>query len=164
MRKLAGDSWGAVITLFLFKVQNCSEFFNYYNLTDGEAMELANKRAKGFLIEAVSRLTSQCTPDVDFHDYDTVSEKFGFELTKDEADLLARLMFEMFLEKDIAKLRVFTNTLSSQDLKYAFSGYGERNSFVGMFEKVQNDNKNLIDGYISKDRLTGARKSVNYDI
>ena len=155
-------SWDKIISLFFFKIQNCSEFFNYYNVSDGEAMQLAKQRATGYLIESVSRLMYQCSPDVDFFDYDAETEQFSFDLTSIEIDLLARLMLEMFLEKDISKLNVFTNVLSSQDLKYAFSGYGERNSFVAMFAKIQQDNAQAIDGYIARDRITGARKSVVY--
>lgn len=164
MPKLITSSWQPIIEAFIFNVQNCPEFFDYYNLTGKEAMDIAIRRSKGFLIESISRLTSQCTPDVDFHDYNLLLEQFNFEITTDEVALFASLMFEKLLEKDVAKLRVHTNILSSQDIKALFSGYGERNSFMSMFSKIQEDNKTLIDSYISKDRITGIRKSVSYEM
>lgn len=164
MPKLVTNSWEPIINAFLFKVQSCSEFFNYYNVNDDEAMELARRRAVGYLVESISRLTSACSPDVDFYDYNAQIEEFGFEVTSEEIDILARLMLEMFLEKDIAKLRVGTNLFTSQDIKALFSGWNERKTFVDMFSKIQEDNKIIIDSYISKDRLTGKRKSVEYDM
>jgi len=158
------SSWDDIFNSFYFKVQNCPEFFNYYNVCEEEAMDLAKERATGLLIESISRINFQCIPDVDFHDYDLSSEQFNFEVTDDEVDLFAELMFERFLAKDMAKLRVFPNILSSQDLKYAFSGANERTSFISMFSKLQEDNKALIKAYVSKDRLTGKRKFPEYSL
>jgi hypothetical protein len=128
-------------------------------------MELAQIRAKGYLVEAASRLASQCSPDVDFFNYYVDTEEFGFGLTNEEVDLLANIMFEMFLYKDVAKLRVNNQLLTSQDLKSAYGvGYMERRTFIDMFEKIRYNNNVLIDAYISKDRLTGKRKTIEYDV
>ena len=40
--------------------------FKYYNISTEEAIELAKTRANGYLIEAVEKLTDNCTPDIDF--------------------------------------------------------------------------------------------------
>lgn len=165
MAKPVSNSWEPFINSFLFKVQNSPEFFNYYNVPEDEAMALAIRRAKGYLMEAAARISLECSPDVDFMDYDELLETFGFEPTNEEVELLAWLMFEMFIAKDIAKLRVHTNLLTSQDLKNVYGvGYSERRSYMEMYTKLQADNNVLIDRYISKDRLTGKRKSIDFNM
>ena len=165
MAKETTSSWEPCISAFLFKVQNSPEFFSYYNMSDDEAMELAIKRAKGYLIEALSRFTLECSPDVDFLDYDPLLETFGFEMTNEEVSLLACLMFEEFIAKDVAKLRVVNKLLTSQDLKAIYGvPYAERKSFMEMYNTLYRNNNTLIDRYISKDRLTGRRKTIDYNM
>ena len=163
MSRVMLSSWEPIFQAFFFRVQNSPEFFNYYNVDEREAMELARIRSKGYLVEAIARITSQCSPDVDFLDYDEELEEFGFPVTKEEVDLIVSLMFEMFMQKDIVKLRVHNQLLTSQDLKSAYGvGYMERRTYDEMFEKIVLRNNTLIDSYISKDRLTGKRKSIDY--
>ena len=163
MAKLTSGSWDPPIDSFLFKVQNSPEFFNYYNVPEEEAMDLALQRARGYLVEAASRISFECSPDVDFMDIDADFGEFGFALTNEEVELLANLMFEMFIAKDIAKLRVHINLLTSQDLKNVYGvGYAERRSFMEMYDRLQQNNNVLIDRYASKDRLTGKRKTISF--
>jgi len=162
---LVSGSWGPVVSAFLLKVQNSPEFFNYYNLSDEEALELAVQRARGYLTEAAARICFDCSPDVDFLDFDPVLESFGFSLTSEEAELLACLMFEKFLEKDVARLRVRVDLFTSQDIKNTYGvTANERRSFMEMYGSVRHNNDVLIDRYISKDRLTGKRKSIFPDV
>ena len=159
------NSSKSIIQRFLFKVQNNPDFFNYFNVEEDEAMELALRRTRGYLSEALSVLTLKCSPDVDFKSYDEELEEFPFDIVESEIELIATIMFELFLAKDIAKLRVHNNLLTSQDLKSVYGvGYAERRSFVEMYEKTQTWSDNLIDGYIARDRLTGKRKTIIYDL
>lgn len=156
-------SWDSILDAFHFQMQEDYEYFSYYNLDEDQTKAVIHERSIGFLKEAITRLLFSCTPDVDFNDYNEAEEKFNFELTNEEINLLSSLMFERYLAKGMARLRIAKNALTSQDIKYAFSPYRERNSFVSMYKDICAENDKLIDRYISKDRLTGERKYPKYD-
>lgn len=149
---------------FFDKIQNNSEFFNYYNLTDVESLSLAKQRAKGYLKESIAKLTSKCTPDVNFRDCDDVLEVINVDATDTEIDLIANLMFEMFLAKDIAKLTAFSPHFTASELKTVLSPASERTSFLSMFKSVQENNIDMIDDYKGRDRLTGQLKMLNFPL
>ena len=165
MPRATTNDWNVIINAFMFKVQNSPEFFNYFNVEEEEALQLAIRRSRGYLIESLSRLTSQTSSSgVDWHDYDNQLDKFNFDITYEEVDLIANLMYEMFLVKDTAKLRVHAQLLTSQDIKSVYGvGHAERRSFMEMVDRIKHDNNVLIDSYASRDRLTGQRKSIEFD-
>lgn len=154
-------SFDTIFTAFFDKIEKDSEFFNYYNLTNSEALALAIERAESYLKESIVKLTLKCTPDIDFTNYDLDAKVINEDLTIVEIDLLANLMFEMYLAKDIAKLKSFVFQLSPKDLN-VFSPADERRSFVKMFNEVEDTNLKLIADYASIDRLTGKKKTINY--
>lgn len=151
-------------SVFFDKVEKNTEFFNYYNLNDEESLALAKQRAKGYLKEAIIKLTSKCTPDVNFRDYDDITEIVNVDATDGEIDLIANLMFEMFLAKDIAKLTAFSPHFTASELKTVLSPANERTSFVSMFKEVKKDNMDAIDDYQSRDRLTGKLKTLDFPL
>ena len=69
---------------FFRRIEKDRDFFLYYNISVEEAIQLATKQANGYLIEAVEKLTDNCSPDIDFMDYDEVLEQFNSDLTKKE--------------------------------------------------------------------------------
>jgi len=101
---------------------------------------------------------------VSFYDFDDTLAEFNFDLTSSEITLLGSLMFEFYLERDIAKLRVYRENLTAQDLKQIHSPANERKTFVDMFTKVQTDNDKKIRAYASRNRLTGARKKIIHSL
>lgn len=157
-------SYDKFYSVFFDKVEKNTEFFNYYNLTDEESLSLAKQRAKVYLKEAIAKLTLKCTPDVDFRDYDDTLEVINVDATNGEIDLIANLMFEMFLTKDIAKLTAFSPYFTASELKTVLSPANERTSFMSMLEEVKKDNIDAIDGYQSKDRLTGKLKTLDFPL
>lgn len=154
-------SFEEIYQRFFNKIENDRDFFVYFNVTDDEAIEIAQKRAKDFLIESVTRLTLSCTPDVDFHDYSLEYDQFNFDLTGNEIELLSSLMREEYFKRDMSKLKAFMNHFSTRDLNL-FSPANERKTFIDMVDKIIEENDNKIKKYISIDRLTGKYKAINY--
>lgn len=146
---------------FFRRIEKDKDFFAYYNISTSEAIALAEKQATGYLIDAVDRLTSKCTPDIDFYDYDETIEEFNVNLTNKEIGLLAGLMYEMYFDRDLVMLKAFKIAMTPSDLNQ-FSPATERKSFTDMLDKIKQDNLSNIDRYASTDRLTGMRKSIDY--
>lgn len=158
-----GTPYTVPIELFFKKVEKDVRFFNYFGLDDYRAMRLAEERAKTYLSEAVGRLMLECSPSVDFTDVDGEAETFNFDLTTSEKLLLSSLMYEYYLERDIAYLRLQNVNYVSTELR-VFDPSNARNSFMEMYESVCNRNKELLEEYRNRDRLTGAFIGVDYTV
>lgn len=143
------------------RIEKDSEFFNYYNVSIVEAKKLAEKQANGYLIEAIEKLTDNCTPDVDFFDYDENLEVFNFDLTNKEKGLLADLMYEVYFERDLVLLKAFKIAMTPTDLNQ-FSPATERKTFTDMVETIRQENRRKIDNYAATDRLTGKPKTIDH--
>jgi hypothetical protein len=148
---------------FYRRIENDKDFFKYYNISTSEAIQLAETRANGYLIEAVEKLTDNCTPDVDFFDYDDVLEQFNIDITKKEQGLLADLMYEVYFERDEVLLKAFRIAMAPSDLNQ-FSPAPERKTFTEMLNGIKQDNITKIDHYKSVDRLTGSPKMIDHSI
>lgn len=147
---------------FFDKIEKDDRFFDYFNLTPEESLELAKYRAKTYLKESISRLTLACKPDVDFNDFNDTTEEINVDVTNAEVDLISNFMFEMFLFRDIAKLRVMSLNFTPTDLR-VFSPSESRKTFMEMYNFVVTQNISLISSYSNRDRLTGVLKGINYD-
>lgn len=143
------------------RIEKDIDFFNYYNMSIVEAMKLAEKQANGYLIEAIEKLTDNCSPDVDFFDYDETIEMFNFDLTNKEKGLLADLMYEVYFERDLVLLKAFKIAMTPSDLNQ-FSPATERKTFTDMVETIRQENRKKIDNYASTDRLTGKPKTIDH--
>lgn len=150
-----------IYTKFFDKVEKDDQFFNYYNILKGESMAIAIERSKSFLEESVTDLMLKCTPDIDFNDYDDVLCEFKEDLVKNEINILACLMFEKYVSRDIATLKVFEINFTPTDLQ-TFSPANERKSFMQMYKELQDANNLMINNYISRDRITGKKKGITY--
>lgn len=155
-------AFDTVYEAFFRKIERDADFFNYYNLTTEEALEFAKDRAGGYLKESITKLALNCSSEVNFNDYSEGEKIFNFELTGTEIKILGSLMFEFYLEKDIAKLKVFSEHLTSQDLQRIHSPANERKTYVEMFSKVQSDNDRMIKAYAARDRLSGILKKIKH--
>ena len=150
-----------IYEIFFDKIANDKDFFEYDDLFDTEAMEIAHKRADALFKSAVSRVMNSCVPDVNFFDYNVVTKEFNFQCTEIEKDLIAELMKEGLLEQDEMKLKVMSGYFNTKDLNM-FSPAEERRTFSNMIESIHNRNNTKIENYIAKDRKTGKYKILDF--
>lgn len=146
---------------FFNKIEEDAKFFSYYNLTANEALEIAQKRAKNYLNEAVSILKRNCSLDFDLV-LDNEMEMISEDLTRDEINLLADLMYEVYISRDIATLKSMVNALTSTDLKMLHSPANERKTFMDMYSTLKYNNEVAMSQYNGRDRKTGKLKLINY--
>ncbi|WP_206459445.1 hypothetical protein [Anaerovorax sp. IOR16] len=151
------------IEAFLRRIEKDRDFFNYINLTPEQSLEIAKERAKGYLKEAIGKLTLCCAPDINFYDYDDISEIFNNDWTGQEIFLISSLMYEMHLDRDIAKLKCLNVNFTSSDLK-VFDPSNARSTFMEMYKDVCEKNGKLLDEYSNRDRITGKLKGINYPL
>ena len=154
-------SFSEPINRFFHFIEEDREFFDYYQLRDFEALDLASTRARSYLQDAIDRVMLECHPDIDFTDYDELSWSFNVDLTSREVYMLASLMYERYLFKDIAKLKTWSVNYTAKELT-VFSPSEARNSFNTMYENVCARNELLLDTYRNTDRLTGEFKGIDY--
>ena len=148
---------------FYDKVENDPDFFDYYNHTSDESMEIAQERAKSYLKEAIDIFTLKCTPTVNFFDIDTENSCFNFECTSREIEIITRIMYSIYLERDISKLKPLINSLTATDIKSLFSPANDRKTFESLINWYKNKTDILISNYAARDRLTNKRKTIGYD-
>lgn len=149
------------INRFFHRIEEDREFFQYYNLSDTAAFQLAQTRAMSYLHNAIDRMMMDGMPTVDFSDIDDAAAQFNIDLTSREVFILASLMYEFYLEKDIAKLKTYNVNYTSTDLK-VFDPSNARNSFKALYDGVVLKNEKLLDQYRNTDRLTGAFKTIDF--
>lgn len=154
-------SFECPINRFFDRIEEDREFFQYYNLSDAAALQLAQSRATNYLHNAIDKMMIDGMPEVDFTDYDETAAEFNFDLTSREIFILASLMYEFYLEKDIAKLKTYNVNYTSTDLK-VFDPSNARSTFQELYDGVLARNEHLLDQYRNTNRLTGAFKTINY--
>lgn len=126
-------------------------------------MEIAQERAKSYLNEAVDIFTLKCTPAVDFFDVDVENGCFNFVVTSREIEIITRIMYSIYLERDISNLKPIINSLSATDIKSLFSPANDRKTFESLLDWYKSKTDVLISNYAARDRLTNKRKSIEYD-
>lgn len=146
---------------FFRRIEEDRDFFQYNNLSETAAMQLATTRANNYLWNAIDKMMIDGMPDVDFCDYDDKIAAFNFDLTTREIFILSSLMYEFYLEKDISKLKTYTVNYTHVDLK-VFDPSGARKTFKSLYDGVVDENKRLLDQYRNTDRLTGKYKTIDY--
>ena len=102
---MSTTSFDEFYSRFYDKVENDPDFFDYYNHTSDESMEIAQERAKSYLNEAIDIFTLKCTPTVNFFDIDTENSCFNFECTSREIEIITRIMYSIYLEIGRASCR-----------------------------------------------------------
>lgn len=156
-----GTSFEKIRNRFFDKLEKDDTFFNYVNLTDNEAMEIATKRANLLIESASIELVATCISDVDFLDLDEDLEEYNFELTEIETRLIVEIMFKQFMEKDVPTLHVFALNFIPSEFN-SFSPANERTSYMNLVKKLQEDIRKMIDDYEASDRATKKRKLIPY--
>lgn len=154
-------SYETLYSTFFNFIEKDKMFFSYNNVEVDEALKLAKSRAKNYLFEAIGILKMKCKLDVDIQLNDE-SESISVDLTDNEILLIASLMYERYLFRDVALLKSATNALTSSQIKMLFSPANDRKTFIDLYKTIQDENRVLIDNYNSRDRITGERKTINY--
>lgn len=149
---------------FYDRIESDKTFFNYYgDLSETEIEDLANERVNTYIREAVVMLKRKCEPSITFS-MDETTDKFTDTLTSEEILLIGGdLAFEVYIGREIAKMKTRINTFTSSDLKALHSPANERKSFMDMYESIRAENQVKIADYASRDRSTGKFVSVNVD-
>ena len=151
-------TFAEVNDIFFKRVIRDPDFFQYNNVPNSEVEELLNVNAFDYMIESISTILEYSEPIVDFNDYNTTSEEFNFDLTKSEFQMFANLMFEKFLSRDRAMLKIYNKYFTTNEVKL-FSPAEERRTFENMLESIEVKNIRAIRSYNSRDRLTGKLKT-----
>ncbi|PZT57491.1 hypothetical protein [Paenibacillus silvae] len=153
-------SYNVLYDSFFALIEKDIDFFLYNNVSNEEAMQIAKNRAKGYLVEAITKFKISCSSDLTLN-LDDENEELSDTLTTTEINLLSSLMREKYFERDFSLLKAFQLQFSPKDLQ-VFSPANERKTFMDMFESIKKENRVLMDNYSSRDRLTGRLKTIDY--
>ena len=143
------------------KLEKDSELFTYYNVSASEAETLIREQITGYLYDAIDILYSKCEPPVDMYDYDEELQEFNFDLTKREIGLLADLMRQVYYERQEALLGAFKIRMTPSDLNN-ITPSTERSTFLKLVQDIRNENDLSISRYVSSDRETNKRKTIDH--
>lgn len=159
--EIMSTSFSEPYDVFFNRIEEDKDFFLYNNVSTEEAIALANQRAKNYLIESASKIMMSCNSDINFNSYDKVIETFNVDLTTNEINLLAQLMFEQYLSRDFVKLKAYKTRFTTSDLNMVTPST-ERSTFLNMYTFVQSQSEKMLDDYKSRDRITGILKGIDY--
>ena len=160
---MSTTSFDLFYTRFFNKVEKDADFFDYYNHTEEESMEIAKQRAENYLIEAVDELKTKCETTVNFYDMDMENKCFNFKAYSNEIEIISRIMFKIYLERDIALMKPIVNSLSATDIKALFSPAADRKTFDEMLKRYESKTDTMISQYTARDRETGKRRTLKYE-
>lgn len=151
-----------VYNAFYNKMEADENFFNYFDLTEDEVLSLIKDRAHTFLMESIAIILRKCDVDgpISFDDYDDDLETFNFDLTLDEIDMLASLMYEAEYRREFSKLK--TRLQHVPTTLQVFSPANERKTIQAFYDLIHSENMTMLDNYMAKDRTTHRRKLIDY--
>lgn len=156
------NSFDHVIERFLRLIELDREFFAFYNVEEDEALKLVMRQATGYLMDAIDLLnTKLALLQVNFYDFNRHKRIFNFDITPTEVGILARLMREVYLDRELARLKAFSVALTSNDMRQ-FSPANERKTFLEMVTAYKQENHEMLSNYIYKDRLTGQPRIIDF--
>lgn len=164
-----------VIDAFLLRVELDRKFFNYRDVDEDDGLEVAKFRAKNFLVEACGRMMLEGMPSVNFTpvtvtvtatgensgDEEETGLGWDFDLTAGEIYLLSSLMYEQYMERDIAHLKTMNVNFTGTEMR-VFDPSNARKTFLSMYESVKARNAELLDIYRNSDRLTGLYSKIDF--
>lgn len=149
------------LDVFLRKIEKDIDFFRYLNMTDEEAMELAIKRSIGLLTDAGAMLSIRCKGSVVFTDVDEEAEEYTADLNNSEIYLIGSMMYELYLQKDFAKIKLDDVNYTATELR-VFDPSNARRSFKEIYDTIVAENKLLIAEYRDTDRETGRYIGIDF--
>lgn len=157
-----------IYALFYDRVINDKRFFLTGVVSPQEAEEIARQRSKSLLLESIVYIQTYGTKDCEVNfigGRDDELEEFTFELSLVEKQLIADVMLQKYLEKDITiRLNALGQVFQDSDLK-VFSPYNDIKYFNASLAELRELNNISIDRYKSRDRETFMQKIniFNYD-
>lgn len=157
-------SYDTIYEMFFDLIEKDKDFFQYNNISEVDATDIAKQRANRYLKEALSYLSLNCPIDkcgVDFTDFNDEISVINCDFKYNELDIIANVMYERYLFREFSKLRAQANRFISKDFN-VFSPANERVSFLNMYKDIKNSVNILIDHYLSIDRETGKSKTLDY--
>lgn len=157
-------SFSDIYDKFFEKMEADENFFNYFNLDEEQAMSLARSRAHTYLLESISVIIRKYDYDAvsNFESYDDDLEIFNEDLTLDEVDMLAALMYEQEYKRQFSKLKAFEIQHIPNTLQ-VFSPANERKTVQAMISYIHEENMTMLDNYVAKNRTTRQLKTIDYD-
>ena len=155
-----------VYELFFDRVINDKKFFLHGVVSPEEAQEIAYKRAKSLLLESIVMIMTFGDKDceVDFvSNRDDLNEEFAFELSLVEKQLIADIMLQRYLEKDITtRLNSLGTVFQDSDLKI-YAPSNDVKSFNLSLKDLRVTNEKTINNYKKRDRNSYKVKTFNYN-
>ena len=151
------------VDIFLGRIEKDIDFFRYIGLSDGEAAQLAAERSKNILLQANLALALRCKSDIDFTDVDVDNDVYTADLNSNEIYLVGSMMYEIYLQKDIAKIKLDNVNYTASELK-VFDPSNARSTFMSIYNTVAEENKMLIAEYRDTDRKTGKYLGIDYAV
>lgn len=157
-----------IYQLFYDRVVNDKRFFMRHVVSAKEAEDIARARSKSLMYEAIVYIQMSGVKDceVDFiNGRNDFLQAFDFELTLVEKELIADVMLQKYLEKDItARLNGLGQVFQDSDLK-VLSPYNEIKYFNAALSELRTLNDQSIDRYKSRGREDFKQKIhiFNYD-
>ena len=151
------------VDIFLGRIEKDIDFFRYIGLSDGEAAQLAAERSKNILLQANLALALRCKSDIDFTDVDVDNDVYTADLNSNEIYLVGSIMYEIYLQKDIAKIKLDSVNYTASELK-VFDPSNARSTFMSIYNTVVEENKMLIAEYRDTDRKTGKYLGIDYTV
>ena len=149
------------VDIFLGRIEKDIDFFRYIGLDDEEAAKLAARRSKDILLQANAALTLRCKSDIDFTDVDEGNDVYTADLNSNEIYLVGSMMYEIYLQKDIAKIKLDNVNYTASELQ-VFDPSNARSTFMSIYETIVAENKLLIAEYRDTDRKTGKYLGIDY--
>ena len=149
-----------IYKLFFDKIVQDIDFFEY-GTTEEDALDIAKSRSKAYLIKSIDKLVNQCNVDVDFYNKDDILETFNFDLVDKEKTIFCDMMYEIYYEQDLIKLRLFEQWFSKKDIK-VFDPNAQKSLYLNSLKLIKAENIKQIKNYESRDRITGKLNGLDY--
>lgn len=155
-------SFESICNRFYDRIEKDEKFFNYYNVDVSEAISIAERRAKNYLLEALDELSGIGGLQVDFSDYDSRTGVLNCKLYPYEMKMVAEIMFLIYMKRDEALLHAMEINFTPSDLT-VFSPGNERTSYRNFIKELEISVEVKVDDYKNRDRDTRQLKqTINY--
>lgn len=156
-------SFQKVYDAFFQKMEEDRDFFQYFDLTEAQAMALARDRAHTYMMESIAIIDLKIEPDsgADFYDFEEDIEAFNWDLSRVEINLLASFMYEQEYRRQYSKLKAFELQHVPTTLQM-FSPSNERKTIKSVLDGIHDENMSMLDNYCAKDRSSRKFKEIDY--
>lgn len=148
-------SYDVVIERFMRKIKQDKDYFCINGVSEEEFVELLNRRSVELLDDAANEMQPLISlrQNVNFLDKDDLLERFNFELTSIEIDMLSDMMVCKYFDEELIKLKTMQKYLGD-DIK-VFSPANERKTYLEMIDYKRDIFLSKIANYNTINRLSG---------